>query len=89
MAGGNGDSAEMPHFTDDEALERTIDLAAASVLMKEARHGERVVIALLAEMLQHRVNWSATVRRQAYAWLFQIASREESEEAERKRGGRE
>ena len=89
MAGGNAGPVEMPHFTDDEALEKTIDLAVASVLAKEAKVGERVVVALLAEMLERQVDWSPTVRRMAYAWLFQVASREESEEAERKRGGRD
>ncbi|HYC00426.1 MAG TPA: hypothetical protein VEC57_14915 [Candidatus Limnocylindrales bacterium] len=68
---------DMPHLDDTPALERTIDLALAQSREKELRAAERVIVALLAELHGSARPIDPTVRRQAYVWLYEHASREE------------
>jgi hypothetical protein len=71
----------MPHLDDTPPLERTLDLAISRELEKATAVGALLMLRLLAEAPRA----DPALRRQAYAWLFEQAQREELAAAERRR----
>lgn len=68
---------DMPHLDDTPPLAKSIDLAVSSEREKELRAGERVIVGLLAELFESSRPIDAQLRRMAYGWLYEQASREE------------